>query len=262
MKTLFFILCTAFICSSFGSYTVDIYSVIKVIGNIKHAKSKKALFTGDKILSNEKLTFANDQAKAALVNKVKGRVMLKATPSGTVSEGLMPALSNVSSRSGSLLNAVDLNKHFAEKYLILSGYEVEVSETSFPMNEEKFFFLRFTYNGEEISKKLSFEGNKLKMNASEILKIDGKPITLKEGTVAQLVYRNTLDKTSETMATFEPVFADEKALKSECKLIVYEIGEEAANEEKRNQLFAYLTENYGKPLQSNFNQWIKTNFGI
>lgn len=262
MKKFIFILLTGFICSSFGSYTIDVFSVIKVIGSIKHAKTNKALFTGDKIFSNEKLTFASQQAKAALVNKAKGRVMLQATPSGTVSEGLMPALSNVSSRSGGLVNAVDVNKHFDEKYLILSGYAVEVSQTAFPMDENHFFFLRFNYNGEEISKKLSFSDNKLMMNASEILKIDGKPIILKEGTVAQLVYRDATEKTSETLATFEPIFADEKSLKSECKLIKYEMGADANAEDTKEQLFAYLTENYGKPLRSNFDEWVKTNLGM
>ena len=261
MKKFFFILCAAIICSSFSSLKIDVYSVIKVIGSIKHANNK-ALFTGDKILSNEKLSFANDQSKAALVSKEKGRLMLGATPSGKVSEGLMPALSNVSSRSGALINAIDFTNHFANKYLILSGYEVEINAASFPMNDDKFFFLRFNYNGEEISKKLSFENNKLKMIASEILKIDGKPISLRPGTTAQLVYRNSINKTSETVATFEPVFTDEKSLKNECKLIFYELGAEANKDETIEQLLSYLTENYGKPLQSNFTQWVKFNLGI
>ncbi|MES2592216.1 MAG: hypothetical protein V4608_10050 [Bacteroidota bacterium] len=259
MKKLVLILCAAIICSSFAPYTIDVYSVIKVIGGIKHASNNKALFTGDKILSNERLTFASNLSKAALVNKEKGRLMLNATASGTVSEGLMPALNNVSSRGGALINSLDLKNHFADKYLILSGYEVEIGDASFPMDEEKFFFLRFMHNGEEISKKLPFENNKLKMDAAEILKVDGKAITLKEGTTAQLVYRNSIDKTSETIASFEPIFADEKNLKNECKLIVYEIGSEKNTEKSREQLLSYLTENYGKPLNSNFNQWLKTN---
>ena len=255
------ILCIAFFCSSFHSRKIDVYSVIKVMGNIKNA-SNKALATGDKVLSDEKLFFANDQCKAALISKEKGRLMLIATSSGKVSEGLMPALSNVSSRSGALNNAIDLMNHFVGKYLILSSYEVEINATTFPMNENKFFFLRFSYKGEEISKKLSFENNKLKMSASEILKIDGKSIVLKEGTTAQLVYRNSIDKSSEIIATFEPIFADEKSLKKECQLIVYEIGSVSNAEETRTQIFTYLSENYGKPLHSNFNQWVKTNLGI
>lgn len=261
MSKLLIIFCVAFMCSSFHSRVVDVYSVIKVMGNIKKVNNK-ALATGDKVLSDEKLIFANDQSKAALISKEKGRLMLVATASGKVSEGLMPALSNVSSRAGGLNNAIDLENHFAGKYLILNDYEVEINSTTFPMNESKFFFLRFNYNGEEISKKLLFAGNKLKMSASEILKVDGKPIVLKEGTTAQLVYRNSIDKSSEVIATFEPIFTDEKNLKKECQLIVYEIGKGASAEDTRTQIFAYLTENYGKPLYTNFNQWVKVNLGL
>lgn len=261
MRKLVLIFSAAIICSSFIPYTIDVYSVIKVIGTIKHASNNKALFTGDKVQSNEKLLFASNQSKAALVSRERGRLMLNATASGTVSEGLMPALSNVSSRSGALMNAVDLNKHFRDKYLILSGYEVEINPTTFPMDEDHFFFLRFMYNGEEISKRLAFSDNKLIMNVTEILKVDGKPISLKQGSTAELVYRNAIDKTSETHATFEPVFTDEKTLVNECKLIVYEIGETNA-ESTREQLLSYITENYGKPLNSNFNLWLKTNLGI
>lgn len=261
MKKLIIIIGAAFICSSFHSLKVDVYSVIKVIGNIKNANNE-ALSTGDKISSNEKLLFASNQSKAAIVSKEKGRLMLVASASGKVSEGLMPALSNVSSRSGALNNTIDLTNHFAGKYLILSNYEVEINASSFPMNNENFFFLRFNYKGEDISKKLSFENNKLKMNASEILKIDGKSIALAEGTQVQLIYRNTKAKTSETIATFEPIFADEKILKSECKLIAYELGTDINKEEKHAQIFSYLSENYGKPLQTNFNQWIKFNLDI
>lgn len=261
MKKLFLIISAAFICSSFHTFKVDVYSVIKVIGNIKNANNK-ALSTGDKISSDEKLSFANNQSKAAIVSKEKGRLILVATASGKVSEGLMPALSNVSSRSGALNNAIDLSNHFSGKYLILSNYEVEINSSSFPMTNDKFFFLRFKFNGEEISKKLSFENNKLKMNASEILKIDGKAITLTEGTQVQLVYRNVVDKTSEIVATFEPIFTNEKTLKNECKLIAYELGSDAHKEETYAQIFSYLSENYGKPLQSNFNQWVKSNLEL
>lgn len=262
MKSLFLILVVSYISSSFGILVIDEYSVIKVIGGIKHAKTNKALFTGDKVLSNEKLKFVETSSKAALISKQKGRFMLNPSPSGTVKEGLLPAMNNVSSRAGALLNALDLKKHFAEKYLILSSYEVEVSATAYPMDDDHFFFLRFTYNGEEVSKKLSFTGNKLKLNSDEILKVDGKAITLKEGTKVELIYRNAPEKSSESVAVFEPVFANEKALITECKLIISELGKDADAETKKEQLLAYLTENYGKPNQENFNNWIKHNVGI
>jgi hypothetical protein len=262
MKNIFVLAVIFIISSSFGRLIIDEFSVIKVIGDIKHSKSNKALFTGDKVFSNEKLKFAQNTSKAALINKDKGRFMLQHTESGTVSAGLMPALNNVSSRAGALLNAIDLKKHFEDKYLILNGYEIEISSKSFPMDEKNFFFLRFDYKGEEISKKISFKENKLLLNPDEILKIDGKAISLKEGTKMSLNYRNSSDNTSTQISVFEPVFVNEKILKDECKLIAFELGSETNSESKKEHILAYLTENYGKAHQESLYNWLKQNLGI
>ncbi|TNE54259.1 MAG: hypothetical protein EP338_08840 [Bacteroidetes bacterium] len=256
LSTLFLLL------ASFGTYRIDAFSVIKVIGGIRHAQTNKSLFTGDKVFSNERLKFNDQQSKAALINKEKGRIMLRASRSGIVSEGLMPALPNVSSRAGALINQIDIEKHFSDKYLILSGYEAEISPKKFPMDQNHFFFLRYSYQGEDISKKLNFEENKLQLNADEIMQVDGKRIELSPGTKMTLFYRNNEEKTSEAIALFEPVFANEKDLVQECKLILREIGEGLDAGAKKEQLLAYLTENYGKPQQDNLNNWLHENLGL
>lgn len=262
MKQLLCLAIIFIINTSFIPLALNEYSVIKVIGGIYHTANNKALFTGDKILSNEKLVFSSQQSKAAIISKDKGRFMLTASATGVVNEGLMPALANISSRSGALINSMDLKKHFSDKYLILSGYEVEIGLKSFPMDDNHFFFLRFKYKGEIISKKIPFVGNKIKIDPIEILKVDGRPITLDEGTKAELVYRKNIEKTSELVAEFEPVFTDEKNLKNECKLIISEGAENQTNGDKKDQIFAYLTENYGKPLQENLALWLSINLNL
>ncbi|MCE3295873.1 MAG: hypothetical protein K0R65_1587 [Crocinitomicaceae bacterium] len=261
MKHVIFFSVVFYITSSFGILVVDEYSVIKVIGGIKHSKNNKALYTGDKVLSNEKLTFAQNTSKAALISKEKGRFMLNSSPSGMVTEGLLPAMNNVSSRAGAMLNAIDLEKHFSDTYLVLSGYEIEISPAAFPMDADHFFFLRYDYKGETISKKLPYKGNKLMIDGAEVLKIDGKSIELKEGSKMELVYRSSADKTSHSLSVFQPVFADEKNLALECKLILNELSGQSV-ESQKEQLLAYVTENYGKPHQQNWEMWLKQNLGI
>lgn len=261
MRLVASVLVLFFLTSSFAVLEIDEYSVIKVFGSIKHAKTDKALFTGDKVLSNEHLKFGANTSKAAVVNKEKGRFMLNSSSSGSVKEGLLPAMNNVASRAGALLNSLDFKNHFCDKYLVLKGYSVEIGSSVYPIDEQHFFFLRFNYNGEEISKKLSCKDSHLILDASEILKIDGKAISLKEGTNVSLIYRNNIAKTSETLAIFEPVFPNESDLKAECKLILSEL-EKLTAEEKKEHLLAYVTENYGKPNQENFNIWMKENLGI
>ncbi len=261
MKKVLFFSVVFYITSSFGVLVIDEYSVIKVIGGIKHTRNNKALYTGDKVLSNEKLTFEQNTSKAALISKEKGRFMLNSSPSGVVKEGLLPAMNNVSSRAGAMLNALDLEKHFSDKYLVLSGYEIEISPAAFPMDDSHFFFLRYDYKGESISKKLPSKGSKLLIDGTEVLKIDGKAVSLKEGTKMELVYRSSQDKTSHSLSVFEPVFADEKNLAMECKLILKEI-EGLSAEAQKEQLLAYVTENYGKPNQQNWEMWLKQNLGL
>lgn len=260
-KTLLFLI-VGYISASFGILNIDEYSVIKVIGSIKHAKNNSDLYTGDKVYSNEKLSFAQKTAKAALISKDKGRFMLSASPSGSVQEGLLPAMANVSSRAGALLNSVDIKQHFSDKYLLLSACQVEINPQAFPMDEKHFFFLRFNYNGENISKKLSFEGTKLNFNKDEILQIDHQAIELKEGTLVELLYRNNEDKSSQSLSVFEPVFVNETMLIKECQLILLELGDAISKDAKKEHLLAYLTENYGKTYPANFNQWIKSNLGL
>jgi hypothetical protein len=261
MKKVIFFSIVFYITSSFGVLVIDEYNVIKVIGGIKHTKNNKALYTGDKVLSNEKLTFEQNTSKAALISKEKGRFMLNSSPTGIVKEGLLPAMNNVSSRAGAMLNALDLEKHFSDKYLVLSGYEIEISPAAFPMDDNHFFFLRYDYQGESISKKLPYKGSKLLIDGGEVLKIDGKSIGLQEGAKMELVYRSSADKTSRSVSVFEPVFADEKNLAMECKLILKELEGQAAGDQKE-QLLAYVTENYGKPNQQNWEIWLKQNLGI
>ena len=69
MKQLFYLALIFVLNTSFAPLALDEYSVIKVIGGIYHTANNKALFTGDKILSNEKLTFSSQQSKAAIICK-------------------------------------------------------------------------------------------------------------------------------------------------------------------------------------------------
>lgn len=256
MRKIFLILSTTLFClTSFKTEEVDIYSVIRVMGSISHIESGKALFTGDKVRSNEKLDFKTTDAKAAVISSKNGRFILASTTNNQM--GLMPAMNNISSRAGAIINSIDLQNHFTGNYLILPNYEIEINESSFPMNDKNFFFLRYTYKNEIISKKLSFENNKLHLYADDILKIDGKSIELPENTTMTLFYRNAEDNTSTKMTEFSPIFPNEEQLKTEIKIILSEYSDKNT-EQKINEITAYLNENYGKPYKGNLMLWFNS----
>lgn len=130
------------------------------------------------------------------------------------------------------------------------------------MDDNHFFLFTLQIQRRKYIKKNPFVGNKLKINPTEILKVDGHAIVLDEGTKAELVYRKNIEKISEVIAEFEPIFTDEKNLKNECKLIISEGAADQTNGAKNDQIFAYLTENYGKPLQENVSSWLSINLNL
>lgn len=232
----------------------DEYKVIKVSGEILYKNSGKEMSTGDVFNSNTSLKFNSDNSRAAVISKLKGRFVL-APPSKSKKTNLVPAVNNISSRSGALVNELDLKNHFSGNYLILNRLELPISESTFPQDKQHFFFLSYDYNGEKIAKKLPNEGNKLIFNKNEIFSIDGEKIKPFE-TEMILLYRDATTKENKTISKFTPVFPDNELLKKEVAVILNEY-EDKTEEKKFNEVKGYLTEFYGKPYDDNLKEWLE-----
>ena len=209
---------------------------------------------GDLYVTGTPLNFTTQTSRAAIVNDVNGRYVLSSSK-GKLK--VLPAANNVSSRSGAILNIVDLKNHFSGRYLVLDVAKVAVNKESFPMSETSFFYLTYLHEGEQIAKKLSYEGDNLLLDAEEIFKIDGKAIPVSEKEMT-LYYKS--DKTYK-VNTFTPVFADEQMLKEEVNVLL-ESMKDADNAKKTGEINAYLYEFYGNPSKDNLAAWLKKEFGI
>lgn len=231
----------------------DTYRVIKVNGKILYIRNGKDMIQGDVFSPKEKLKFKTTQSRAAVISKLSGRKILSPKGTNTSKATLLPAMNNISSRSGALINMIDLQNHFSGKYLILDEIKLKISNKSFPMNESSFFFMRYEYNGETINKKLNFEEDHLIISKSELFKIDGKPIDHSEIVETTLYYR--ADGKSTKINTFNPVFPETDLLKSELEIIVAELKGKSESE-KIEEIKSYLNEYYGKPQEDNLNAWL------
>jgi hypothetical protein len=236
------------------SLTANEYKVLTVQGHIIFEQTGKDMQRGDLYVTGTPLNFADVTSRAAIVNDANGRYVLSSTK-GKLK--VLPAANNVSSRSGAILNIVDLKNHFSGRYLVLDVAKVAVGVESFPLNETSFFYLTYMHEGEEIPKKLPSEGDNIVLSAEEIFKIDGKPIPVTEKEMT-LYYKG--DKTYK-INTFTPVFADEAALKEEVSILV-EALKDADNAKKTGEITAYLNEFYGSPSKENLAGWLKKEFGI
>lgn len=234
--------------------TSNEYKVLTVQGRIIFEQTGEDMERGDLYVTGTPLNFITTSSRAAIVNEVNGRYVLSSSK-GKLK--VLPAANNVSSRSGAILNVVDLKNHFTGRYLVLDVAKVPVGVEAFPMNENNFFYLTYEHNGEQIPKKLSHDGENLILDRNEIFKVDGNPIPVTEKEMT-LYYKG--DKTYK-INTFTPVFTDETILKEEVSILLDAI-KSADTAKKTGEVTAYLNEFYGSPSKDNLAAWLKKEFNL
>ena len=239
---------------SLKALSSDSYKVIKVNGKIVFIKTKSSMKQGDVYVDGTPINFASDQSRAAIINKLKGRCVL--TPAKKGQAKVLPATNNIASRSGALINKIDLQNHFSGNYLVIGKMELEISEKSFPQDEKHFFYLAYEYNKELIRKKLPSNGNKLILNKDEIFMIDNESVPAQKIEMA-LYYMD--NGSGAKLAEFTPVFPELTNLKSEVEIIMGEYADKA-NDVKVKEITAYLNEFYGKPQKDNLKMWLASEF--
>lgn len=82
------------------------------------------------------------------------------------------ASKQLSTRRGELINTLELGVALGETHYLLDSIRVE---TKLPVDDNRFFFATYDYNGETINKKLVGDGNALVFDRS-LYTIDGKAI--------------------------------------------------------------------------------------
>lgn len=252
-------LATGFVVSY--SPPADNYTVIKVDGKITYVKNGKDLITGDLFASSEKLKFVTQESRAAVISSITGRFVLTPNAKGGDAANLLPAMSNVATRSGALINALDLKNHFSEDYLLLDEMELKINSEVYPMNNNNFFYLQYEMNGEIIPKKLSFNEDKLELTAKEIFTIDGKAQTIPTEKKMSLYYRDNASKKSTKISEFNLVIPNSETLKVELDVILGEL-KSKDDEKLKSEIAAYMYEFYGKPQKENLEDWLGKNMSL
>jgi hypothetical protein len=239
----------------------DSYKVIRVNGKIVFSKSGNSMKTGDVFASSESLDFSTTDSRAAVISKKRGRFVLTSKIAGNQKANLIPAMNNISSRAGALLNKIDLQNHFKGKYVVLGNQKLKIGDKAYPLTDSKFFYLQYEYNGEVIRKKLNHtSGNHLLINAENVFKVDGKQISVEEKSM-QLYYRDSESKKSENISTFTPVFPNLEELKVELEVIKTEYAEKNSKELK-GEFTAYINQFYGKPDSDNLSEFLIAKMGM
>lgn len=244
-------------------FAADKYTVVKVLGKITIKKTGAQLKQGDVILSNEPIDFKSPEAKASVISPVKGRFILSAnngiTGASNVKSSLLPPMSNISSRSGSILNLNDLKTYFSENYLILNQIRIPIGGIAFPMNDSSFFYFSYLHRQESINKKLSYRNDTLLIITKELFMVDGVTINHSESTSVKLNYIS--EKNNLFISSFNVLTPNNDEIIKEVKIIL----DQSKNKEYKDVLEdvnSYFLEFYGKTDLNNLKLWLKDNFNL
>jgi hypothetical protein len=252
MKSIFFIIIFCF--ASFASIGQD-YVVLNVKGSVS-TPGRGNLKPKDKLKASDKLVFATSKDAVAVVGAKTGRFVITPSPKAKdnelmvyVKDAITPGTKKLSTRSGLFNNALDFAQYFKDTVLLLP---VMKYRTSYKQDEKNFFFIRYNYKGEEISKKLSASGDTLIIIRSELYSVDKKPIEAIEVSDMRLLYLegseiHSLAKMNVTSPNPDELTEGIKALKT-----VF------PEKEIRDEAISYLTELYGKVDDSNFDAWLRS----
>ena len=209
---------------------------------------------GDTYITGTALSFLSTTSRAAVANKTDGRFVITANKKNKLT--MLPAVNPVSSRAAGILNLVDLKNYFAGKLMIIEEAKYQIGETAFPQTDTSYFYVKYSYNGASIPKKLDHDGSQLIINKTELFKVDGKPIPIEEKEMT-LFYRNE-DK-SYKITNFTPVFPDSEVLKEEIGFL-FSSGSFETLESKYSAAVSFASEFYGKPERMNFYSWLDKEF--
>lgn len=253
---LFVVSAIAFFAFTYSA-SPDMYKVIKVTGTIVYKKNSKTMIQGDVFPETEQIVFKSSDSKASIVSTARGRFILAPGSENKtgIKDNLLPPSSNVSSRSGALINSMDLKNYFKGNFVVLEAMRLKVSPAKYPLSDNSFFFLKVNYNKEVINKKLSNDSNFVVFNRAEILKVDGKPVTSLDNNAVQLCYK-AKDGSVQEVADFNLFLPDVTEIVNELKLLKSEM---AIQDENKliNEVTSYLSDFYGKSNRENVASFLK-----
>lgn len=257
MKNIFLFLFALLL--SVNIFAQNNYNVIKVNGTIVVNKNNSELQRGSVFEENDELNFKTSNARAAVIHPSKGRFILMPNNSNVAyaRANLTPSMSNISTRAGAIISKVDLSNFFSGDYVIIDKSYIKISPNTFKMDEENFFYIKYTYKDEDIHKKLGFISDTLVINKSELFTIDGWPITNPNITKMELLYMSK-EKGSMEISSFNPVFPDSEELLSEIEVIIDNF-QDKSKKDIINEVANYINEMYGKIDKTNVKRWLADN---
>lgn len=260
---------------SIASKNENTYYVIHVSGSIL-VNQTETLKRGMHVKATDKITFKTKDAKAIVISNDKGRYTI-AVPEKNQNENfkelmvllnttLLPLkkTANLSTRSIGTSDIVrDIRSHLGDTAFFIIGNKlnVQVHPEKYPLNEERFFAIRYIYGGEPVAKKIPFSGNMLLLDKNLLFKTkEGQEINPQTVEKVEVYYHITKPKSSTLLTVCKIDFIDEQELKNEFQsLVVQEKDMIPVGEERLSYFKDFFSQVYGNTDKTALESWLKAN---
>ena len=252
------------------------YFVIHAKGIITNKTTGKNIKAGDKLSPTDELKFGSGDAVAVVMSREKGRMTLNGKKvvknengelMAFVNTVLFPMNSNLqmSTRAFGDKKEITNFKDFFEsddKKFVIVGNELTFDVGSkYPMSKKQRFVYRYNALGRTIQKKIKYEGKSLKLRKHVLYKSKGEYIKAESVDTVDFYYYDEEKKISTKLATFSPVYLDEKELTVELNsLIKFLKGNNVMKgEELEVEIYKYIYDVYGKTDSQSLHRWLENN---
>lgn len=248
----------------------DLY-VLHVSGDILNATNNVNIKVGDMIAKDASLSFSSSNAKAVVIGKDTGKMLLdgsKSTKSSTgefmslVSEVLFPIQSNkqMSTRSVTFETVASISDYFdGSPYVFISDTIIlEINKEKYPLSETNQMALRFTSGEDVFNRWIPSYGNNQLLLEKDVL-FEGAQLDQIETVDVFYVIKEEKVKIDK-IGSFDPIFVDQDRLKNELVSLksFLETNQTSNEEEIQKELYQYVLDIYGNTDFDVFNEWIKT----
>ncbi|NME68247.1 hypothetical protein [Flammeovirga aprica] len=247
------------------------YYVLHLNGTIKDASSQRNLMVGDIIHSDTELIFFESDAKAIVISKEKGRMLLDGTKAkdnrhgefeALLTQVIMPVESDVnmsSRRIGASPNKdiKDIDAYFGEQQRVIFGdeYTLHLDKEVFKKKGGSTYIYRYEINKQPVNKVIKIYDGELLLNKVALYPIDQYDIP-EHGSDVEIYITSVISKKSEKIASFKICFVNEKMLYRELQTLIKVLNIKDKDEEIIKEAGNYINATYGEPFDGELKAWL------
>ncbi|MGB9695919.1 MAG: hypothetical protein ACP5P3_01480 [Ignavibacteria bacterium] len=241
------------------------YIVLKVKGEILNEQTGQLLKAKDELNLNDRITFKSNKALAALYNKDSGRFLLKPMKKfeGEFTEYVYASL--IKSKGVIDKGLFSLQKEFESPYFVIGEFKFKINSKEYPITNNSYFFIRYIYQDDTISKKISFTSDEIIFDKNFIYTIEDKQIDqeLVDRVDLYYTYMKNDKQREQLISKFILRFADEEGLKKELESYMELLSASGKNKDEiSEELIAYIVDVYGRTNYDYAKTWLKDTYGL